>query len=250
MTSEYDTDSDTPDDPAAGDAASLIPRRFIPPPPFAHRTLILSKRGISSFLRFFMKDFSRLIASSVRASKFSGSLIGLNELAETHNCDHVALFESLAGDSHLLSVASTPGGPTAVFAIANIHTIEELHLLGRCSEESRRLLFFDPAFDGQIHFSIAKELLRRCFGGRPAAESPDCFVDTCVTFAVADARIWVARYQVCWEEGTRRLFEAGPRFCLDLLAILNGSFCGQSIYKKGKIQLAGKQGRRPRKVKQ
>jgi hypothetical protein len=261
MASEYDTESEEVGE-EEDDALNDLPETETIPTcsrssggspvgtGFGHRTLVLGKRGISSFLRHFLKDFVLLLGDHVRESKFGGaSLISLNEIAETHNCDHVILFETLSNNSHLMSIASTPGGPTACFSILNLHAIKELHFLGECSPKSRRILFFDPVFDDMAELSIIKELLRRCFSGKATPESRESFIDTCLTFAIADEKIWVSRYQISWEEGSRRLFEAGPRFCLDLLAILSGSFCGRAIYKKAKMAIPVRSSRRQRASK-
>jgi ribosome biogenesis protein BRX1 len=186
-----------------------------------------------------MSDFETLLPHPQKHQKYGNpSYVLLNDIAEEKECSSIMLFETRHTDDHFLWAAVPPGGPSVCFRIKNMHSIEELHLIGKCSKHSRVLLFFDPTFETGPHFGIVKEILRRAFQ-IPYSEQYQ-FVDVAITVSIADGHIWVSRYQVMWEEGELRMFEAGPRFCLQIAFILGGSFCGSKIYsnpdfvKKGK----------------
>ena len=194
------------------------------------KPLVLAKVGIAPFLRHFIGDFLQLVPRAKRDKKYAGtSYVQLNDLAESHSCDAVILFETRHTDEYYMWTSLVPGGPTVCFYVENLRPIEELHAIGKCSHKSRPLLFFDPQFDQDPKFGIAKELLRRVFS-LPYTDTQK-FVDTAISFFMADKHIWVARYQIMWDEGKLRIFEAGPRFCLRLMLVLSGSFCGRQIYK-------------------
>jgi len=49
-----------------------------------------------------------------------------------------------------------------------------------------------------------------------------------LTFSLLDNRIWFRNYQIVEEDGS--LVEIGPRFCLNLIKIFDGSFGGPVLY--------------------
>ena len=204
------------------------------------KPLVLAKRGVSPFLRHFMNDFRQLVPRAKQDKKYTeSSYLPLNDLAESKNCDSVVLFETRHAEENYMWVSLVPGGPTVCFYLENLRSIEELHVIGKCSHKSRPLLFFDPSFDGDTKMGVCKELLRRVFGVPPKAS--DKFVDTAISFYLADNHIWVERHQIMWDQGELRLFEAGPRFCLRLMLVLSGSFCGRQIYKNTEFVTPHKQ---------
>lgn len=177
-----------------------------------------------------MNDFIECVPHAQRDKKVRGDqYVQLNEMAEAKDCDSIILFETRHGSEHYVWFAITPGGPSVCFYVENMHSIEELHLPGRCQRGSRPLLLFDPAFDSSPELGIAKEILSRAFG-LPFKTSHK-IVDSAYAFFFADSHIWFSRYQVMQEaSGEVKLREAGPRFCLRLVRILGGSFCGRMIY--------------------
>jgi ribosome biogenesis protein BRX1 len=176
-----------------------------------------------------MNDFGSLIANPQRHQKYGApTYVLLNDIADEQNCSSIVLFETRHSDDHYVWASSSPGGPTLCFRIQNIHSIEELHLIGKGSSRSRPLLFFDPVFDTELHYGIVKEILCRTFQV-PFSDSRQ-FADIAITLSIVDGHIWISRYQIMWDQGELRLFEAGPRFCLQLAFILGGSFCGSQIY--------------------
>lgn len=206
----------------------------------ATKPLVLAKRGIAPFLRHFMNDFMQLVPRAKRDKKYTESgYMALNDITERQNCDACVLFETRHSDEHYMWISLVPGGPTVCFYVENIRPIEELHAIGKCSHRSRPLLFFDPGFEEDTKLGICKELLRRVFGVPP--RDSDKFVDTAISFFLADNHVWVSRYQIMWDQGELRIFEAGPRFCLRLMLVLSGSFCGRQIYKNTEFVTPHKQ---------
>lgn len=196
-----------------------------------YKPLVLVKKGIAPFMRHFVKeDFSQAIPRAEFDRKFTGeSYVQVNDIADEKNCDSIILFETKHSEEHYMWLSLAHRGPTVCFYVENIHTIEELHLIGECSNKTRPLLFFDPKFDESPLYGISKELLKRAYG--VPAKSSQKFVDTAITFSIADGHIWFSRYQIMWDEGELRIYEAGPRFCLRIILALSGSFCGTQIYK-------------------
>lgn len=195
-----------------------------------NRILILCRRGVSPSIRHFLPDFYRLIQNPVKSPKFKGkNYIALNNLADEKNCSVILLFETRHSTEHYLWFSLPPGGPTMCFFFENFHKIEEFHFNGKCSPDTKPLLFFDPAFNSNPALGIAKVLLKQAFGA-PFAKGRK-FVDTAISFFYKDDHIWVVRYQIMFDTETPVLIEAGPRFCLQPVLILHGSFCGKEIYK-------------------
>ena len=194
------------------------------------KVMVLMKRGISPVIRHFQHDFCQLLINPVKSPKFKGkNYVMLNELADQKNCNVILLFETRHSTQHYLWFALTPGGPSMCFFVENIHSIEELHLIGNCKPETRPLLFFDPLFNSTTPLKIAKEIFKQTFG--PPYDGTSKIVDTAISFFYADGHIWVVRYQIMFDQDPPNLFEAGPRFCLQPVLILGGSFCGKEIYK-------------------
>lgn len=200
------------------------------------KPLILGKRGISSLIRHFMNDFIQLIPNSHKESKFKGSsYVLLNDLAESHNCNSIILFETRHKTENYIWFSLSPGGPTVCFFLQNLHTIEELNFIGKCSSENRPLIFFDPEFNSNPVYGITKQIFSRIFSVPYGSASNS--IDTAISFFIADEHIWISRYQISWGEKDSKflLLEAGPRFCLYPVLILSGSFCGAQIYKNPKF---------------
>ncbi|OHT15371.1 Ribosome biogenesis protein BRX1 [Tritrichomonas foetus] len=195
-----------------------------------NKVLVLLKRGISPVIRHFLHDFNQLLQNPIKAPKFKGKdYVMLNELADEKNCNVILLFETRHSTEHYLWFALTPGGPSMCFFVENIHSIEELHFIGKCTPRTRPLLFFDPRFNSTPALQIAKEILKQTFG--PPFVGEQTIVDTAISFFYEDGHIWVVRYQIMFDQDPPALFEAGPRFCLQPVLILGGSFCGKEIYK-------------------
>lgn len=195
-----------------------------------NKILVLCKKGVSSAIRHFLPVFNSLILNPIKSPKFRGKhYVMLNKIADEKDCSMILLFETRHSTEHYLWFALPPGGPTMCFFFENFHSIEELHLIGKCTPDTRPLLFFDPIFKSTPTLGIAKELLKQTFGSTYSKSQK--IVDTAISFLYKDDHIWVRRYQILFDQDPPRLMEAGPRFCLQPVLILPGSFQGKEIYR-------------------
>ncbi|XP_026193933.1 uncharacterized protein LOC34619054 [Cyclospora cayetanensis] len=132
--------------------------------------------------------------------------------------------------------------PTAVVcACCSVETLSELRLSGNCLLHSRPLLVFAAEFDREPQFRVLKELFTQVFGTPRNHPKSKPFFDHVMCFFVADCRIWFRHYQVAplvvGEGGDannphrQTYIEIGPRFVLDPVKILEGSFCGKTLWR-------------------
>ena len=66
----------------------------------------------------------------------------VNEIAEMKNCNKCILFESRRKTDLFIWVGGVPRGPSAKFAVENVHTMAELKMTCNCLKGSRPLLSF------------------------------------------------------------------------------------------------------------
>jgi len=124
--------------------------------------------------------------------------------------------------------------------VTNAHTMSELKFTGNCLKGSRPLLQFDDQFDTQPHLKLIKELFIQVFGTPNMHPKSKPFVDHILNFLIADGRIWFRNYQITEEfnpeklgnqKMDRVLVEIGPRFVLNPIKLLSGSFFGTPLYE-------------------
>lgn len=133
--------------------------------------------------------------------------------------------------------ARSPSGPSVRFHVQNIHTLEELHLVGNCMKNTRPIVTFDPAFYTTSHGQQIQELLQSLFSTPRNHRKTRPFIDRVMHFAWTDDRVWVRNYQI--KEGFAGepsvdglgVEEIGPRFVLHPVRIFEGSFRGQTVWK-------------------
>jgi len=190
-----------------------------------------------------MKDLQDLMPHAKKEVKYdSKSLYELNEVADAKNCNNIVFFECRRKRPDLyLWVGRTPNGPTIKFQVTNVHTMSELKFSGNCLKGSRPLLFFDEAFNEQPHTRLFKELFSQAFGTPYMHPKSKPFIDHVLCFYLSpDGHIWFRNYQITesyMKERVSRnkeeqvLVEIGPRFVLNPIKILSGSFCGAPIYE-------------------
>lgn len=162
----------------------------------------------------------------------------LNELAEMNNCNNCLYFEARKGTDLYLWISKTPNGPSAKFHIQNIHTMSELKMTGNCLKGSRPLLSFDALFDSAPHFKVLKEMFTQTFGVPKTSRKLKPFIDRIYSFSIVDNRVWFRHYQIVENDPTEQartgkkttLVEIGPRFCMNLIRIFEGSFRGTTLY--------------------
>eukprot|EP00948_MAST-09A_sp_MAST-9A-sp1_P001809 g1809.t1 len=213
------------------------------------RTLIFSSRGTNAQCRHLMRDLCSLMPHHKKEAKLDvhRNISVINEIAEMKSCANTLFFEVRKKKDVFLWVAKTPTGPSAKFHIENVHTMDELKLLGNCLAGSRPLLSFNPSFDDprKPELRLLRELFTQVFGtplGHPKSKP---FVDHVLNFSYADNRIWIRNYQIIEQthdvkkvlkdvkqgkKATTDLQEIGPRLTLHLARIFRGSFGGQTLF--------------------
>lgn len=219
--------------------------------PVKQKVLILSSRGITARHRFLINDLTALIPHSKKDTKLDTKqkLFQLNEVAELYNCNNIMFFEARKHQDLYVWLSKPPNGPSFKLHIQNLHTMDELNLTGNCLKGSRPILSFDSTFQAKPHFRVLQELLQQQFGVPKGARRSKPFVDHILTLTIADNKIWFRNYQIAetqakdavLEDGSKRkaakgeteieLIEVGPRFCMTLICVLEGSFGGPLIYE-------------------
>lgn len=222
--------------------------------PIKQKVLILSSRGITARQRFLMNDLTALIPHSKKDTKLDtkSKLYQLNELAELYNCNNVLFFEARKHTDLYMWLAKAPNGPSFKLHVQNLHTMDELNLTGNCLKGSRPVLSFDASFEARPHLRLLKELMTQVLGVPKGVKRSKPFVDHVLTLSIVDDKVWFRNYQIKESEvaagqqiteadGTTRpprrnetkieLVEIGPRFCMTMICILEGSFGGPVIYE-------------------
>jgi len=167
-------------------------------------------------------------------------LYEINEIAVMKNCTNCLFFESRKGKDLYLWIGKTPNGPSAKFHLKNVHTMNELKFTGNFLKGSRPLVTFDKSFDSVPHLQLLKEMFSQVFGTPKMHPKSKPFIDHVLMFGVIGTKIWFRNYQIVEEymphnpsdeKEETTLMELGPRFVLELIKILDGSFGGQVIYE-------------------
>jgi len=203
------------------------------------RTLVFCSRGVTSRFRHLCDDVRKLLPHHKAEPKFekSGKLQDINEVCELKSCNNVCFFESRRMEDLYLWLGRVPNGPSIKFQVLNIHTTKEIRLAGNCLRGSRPILQFDKSFDQISHLKLIKSMFIQAFG--TPRNHPKCkpFHDHVMCFYWMDHKIWFRHYQISPETPLDRddperqaLTEIGPRFVLDPIRILGGSFSGQTLY--------------------
>jgi len=199
------------------------------------RVLIFGCRGLGHRDRHLMQDLRTLMPHSKSDSKMHRKkepMFVVNEIAEMKNCNKCILFESRRKTDLFVWVGGVPRGPSAKFAVENVHTMAELKMTGNCLKGSRPLLSFSKDFDESPHWSVVRELLSQTFGVPNKHPKSQPFFDRVYTFSVADDRVWFRHYQIVEEDGS--LAEIGPRFVLNPIKVFDGGFSGATLWENPK----------------
>mmetsp|Transcript_39474 Transcript_39474/g.101286 ORF Transcript_39474/g.101286 Transcript_39474/m.101286 type:complete len:307 (-) Transcript_39474:2628-3548(-) len=202
------------------------------------KNLLVASRGTSHRYRHLLEDFLKLMPHAVKDSKVEQNIdpSEINEVAELRACNNSIFFETRKRVDFYLWAARVPTGPTMKFHVLNIHTMDELKLTGNCLKGSRPLLIFDGSFDEEPHLAVAKELLSQMFGTPKGHKRSKPFFDHCLCFYYLDHKIWFRNYQISditasGKKGETVLTEIGPRFVLDPIVVLEGSFSGKKLFE-------------------
>jgi len=208
--------------------------------PVKEKTLLLSSRGITYRHRHLLNDFHNLLPNTKKDCKFDSKskLHHLVEIADLHECSNIVYFEGrkkrdlyvwMAGSC--LTTGNT--GPTVKFHVENIHTMEELNMIGNAIKGSRAILSFDLNFEDSTkgYLGVIKEVLVNVFSTPKGHKRVKKYIDRTVSFTLADGKIWVRHYQIVEKEDGMSLLEIGPRFVMTPICILEGSFSGPVIFE-------------------
>jgi len=203
------------------------------------RTLVFCSRGVSSRFRHLTEDVRRMLPHHKTEQKFEKScnLSQINEVCELKSCNNAIYFESRKKKDLYMFLSRVPAGPTLKFQVLNIHTTGEVRLAGNCLHGSRPVLHFDKNFSELAELKLTKELLIQAFGTPRNHPKSKPFHDHIMTFHYLDKKIWFRHYQIAPETNLDHdepekqvLTEIGPRFVLDPIRFLSGSFSGQTMY--------------------
>lgn len=203
------------------------------------RTLVFCSRGVTSKHRHLAEDIKKLLPHHKAEPKFEkrSKLNEINEVCELKSCNNVIFFESRKKQDLYMWVARVPSGPTMKFQVLNIHTTGEVRLAGNCLLGSRPLLHFDRNFEEMSYLRPMKQMIMQAFGTPRNHPKSKPFHDHIMCFYWLDRKIWFRHYQVGPETvgdfddpEKQNLTEIGPRFVLDPIRVLGGSFAGQTLY--------------------
>lgn len=203
------------------------------------RTLVFASRGVTSRFRHLCEDIRKLLPHHKTEPKFekTSSLHEINEVCELKSCNNVVFFEARKMTDLYMYVARVPSGPTVKFQVLNIHTTGEVRLAGNCLVGSRPLLHFDKPFEEISYLRLIKSLLIQAFGTPRNHPKSKPFHDHIMGFYWMDGKIWFRHYQISPDTPDDRddperqqLTEIGPRFVLEPIRMLSGSFSGQTLY--------------------
>ncbi|KAI8903327.1 Brix domain-containing protein [Gorgonomyces haynaldii] len=197
---------------------------------------MVASRGITHRYRHLMNDWNALMPHSKKEGKLDSKnhLEDLNELCELNNCNNCLYFEVRKHTDMYLWVSKTPSGPSAKFHVKNVHTMDELKMVGNCLKGSRPILSFDAGFESEPYLQLLKELFTQTFAVPKSSRKLKPFLDHVMSFSVLDGKIWIRNYQILEKSPVNKetsLVEIGPRVVLDVMRIFDGSFGGSTLYR-------------------
>merc|ERR1712232_1445697 len=163
--------------------------------------------------------------------------MGINEVCELKSCNNVVFFEARRMENLYMWLGRGPSGPTIKFQVLNIHTTSEVRLAGNCLLGSRPILYFDKHFSELSFLKLVRTLFIQAFGTPRNHPKSKPFHDHVMAFYWVDHKIWFRHYQVAPETPNDHndpekqvLTEIGPRFVLDPVRFMSGSFGGTMLY--------------------
>ena len=171
------------------------------------------------------------------------------ELCNLHHCNSTMYFEAHRDDVTYMWLAQAPKGPSIKLRLNNIHTADQIRMVGNCLKFSRPLLHFDKEFEQLPHLRVARSLLQTAFNVPRHHPKSKPFVDHILCFYYLDDHIWFRNYQIVSNDGAPNLMEIGPRFTMHPVAIFNGC-CQGSVLWRNPNAIAPTEERRTRKERQ
>lgn len=211
------------------------------------KVLVLCSRGITTRYRHFMEDVRALMPHHSKEVKHDTKkrLHEINEICEMKSCNGCMFFEVRKKKDLYLWITRAPNGPSIKFLVSNVHTMDELQMVGNCLFGSRPLLSFTTEFDTVPFLQLAKEILSTTFGTPRGHPKSKPFMDRIMQFSFLDGKIWCRNFQISDETKDEReitkiikagedsfdLNEIGPRFVLTVVKIFDGGFGGRPLYE-------------------
>lgn len=203
------------------------------------RTLVFASRGVSSRFRILCEDIKALLPHHKAEPKFDkrANLHEINEICELKSCNNVIFFEGRRGRDLYMYMGRVPTGPTIKFQVHNIHTTQEVRLAGNCLRGSRPILYFDENFSRFSFLKLIKEVITQTMGTPRNHPKSKPFHDHVMGWYYLDRKIWFRHYQIspetpdCIDDPEKQMLtEIGPRFVLEPMRIISGSFGGNTLY--------------------
>lgn len=211
------------------------------------RVLLFSSRGSGPRYKHLMEDFKAMMPHSKSEPKFDKNLdmSEIRDICEMRSCNNAVYFEHHRSNYCYIYFAGMPVGPTIKFQVYSVNTLAENKLSGNCLKGSRPLLHFDETFldESLPHLGVMRNMFQRVFGVPRNHPKSKPFHDHIMAFFWIDNKVWVRHYQISPvtpdyldNPDYQTLTEIGPRFVLEPVLILNGSFSGNVIYKNTEFQ--------------
>ena len=204
------------------------------------KCLVFAGRGISRQERHFLMDLRQLMPHHKAESKLDEKkrlAESIPELCHLKGCNTTIFLENRKRKDLYMWLSQVPNGPSAKFLISNLHTMDELKMPGNCLKGSRPVLSFDHAFSVNPELQVLRALITQTFGTPRHHPNSKPFVDHVFCFLYVKGRIAFRNYQIVEEteaqskKVNRSLLEIGPRFTMQPIRILNGTFEGQTVWK-------------------
>ena len=206
------------------------------------RTLIVASRGISHQERHLVNNLISLIPNAKKECKIENNTAKeeLTDICFNHSCKYCLYFEHRKREL-ILWMFKSPEGPCVKFQVNNIHSLNEIKLMGNCIKYSRPILSFDNSFEKFPHLNLLKELFIQVFNSPKGHPKTKPFYDHEICFFNVKDQIFFRNYQILNEakekftnddvEEKLNLLEIGPRFSLTLIRIFDGALGGKTLYK-------------------
>eukprot|EP01063_Lacrimia_lanifica_P024918 TRINITY_DN32713_c0_g1_i1.p1 TRINITY_DN32713_c0_g1~~TRINITY_DN32713_c0_g1_i1.p1 ORF type:complete len:304 (+),score=140.23 TRINITY_DN32713_c0_g1_i1:59-913(+) len=204
------------------------------------KCLVFASRGISRQERHFLMDLRELLPHHKAESKLDEKkrlAEVIPELCYLRGCNTTIFFENRKRKDFYMWISQVPEGPSVKFLVQNLHTMDELKMPGNCLKGSRPILSFDKAFSEKPELQVLRALLTQTFGTPKNHPNSKPFIDHVFCFYYVNGRIAFRNYQIVEEKDKqtkqvdRSLLEIGPRFTMQPIRILNGTFDGQTVWK-------------------
>lgn len=201
--------------------------------------LVLGTRGIKARHRHLLRDLLQLLPHGKLGSKLSTEegLKRVLRLCEDSRCGSALLLDVRDPRRLYMWAATCPDGPSAMFQVANIHTVSELKLEARRVSGARNVVVFDPSFDSTAELRVLKALLTHTFSvprdRAAAAAQQEAAARHSVTFSWLDGRIWMRVYRIQTDvAGALDVAEIGPRLVLAPVRIIASGFGGAILHER------------------